>query len=439
VVRGDELNEMGDDLPVVHLGSSPVVSLASRDDHTCAILSNGQVKCWGTNNLGQLGLGDTVRRGDQAGEMGGSLPAVNLGTGRTATALAGGNEHTCALLDNAQVKCWGENTSGKLGLGHTNHMGDGSGEMGDALSTVALGTGRTVQAVGSGNDHNCALLDNGQVKCWGQNTSGQLGLGDTVSRGDGPGELGDALGAVPLGSNAMAIAVGGAFSCALLTNGSVKCWGMNDYGQLGQGDVAARGDTAGEVAALQPINLGTSLTAIAIAAGSIHACAQLNTNEIKCWGGNQNGQLGLGHADNMGNAAGEMGNALPVVYLGSGVAVASVHGGRRHTCARLSNNTLKCWGLNASGQLGLGNTANRGDQANEMGDFLAAVSLGSGAHATNLALGFDHTCAVLNNGQTKCWGQNELGQLGLGNTLYMGNQAGEMGDALAAVDLGPEN
>ena len=198
----------------------------------------------GRQRHGQLGLGDTGNRGDDPGEMGDNLPAVDLGTGRTATAISAGGDHTCALLDNGAVKCWGDNGYGQLGLGDTANRGDDAGEMGDNLPAVDLGTGRTATAISAGDDHTCALLDNGTVKCWGANTIGQLGLGDTANRGDGPGEMGDNLPAVDLGTGrtATAISAGGSHTCALLDNGAVKCWGYNTSGQLGLGDTEHRGD-----------------------------------------------------------------------------------------------------------------------------------------------------------------------------------------------------
>jgi hypothetical protein len=163
--------------------------------HTCARLDNGAVKCWGYNFFGQLGLGN-----NGPGEMGDALPAVNLGTGRTAVALASGRHHTCARLDNGAVKCWGNNLEGELGLGDKSNRGDGPGEMGDALPTVDLGTGRTAVALTAGGYHTCAPLDNGELKCWGANFDGQLGLSDRADRGDGPEEVGDFLPPVDLGS-----------------------------------------------------------------------------------------------------------------------------------------------------------------------------------------------------------------------------------------------
>ena len=179
--------------------------------HTCGILDDGTVKCWGQNTSGQLGLGDTVDRGDNPNEMAGNLPPVALGTGRSAVALAAGDLHSCALLDDGTVKCWGENSSGQLGLGNTADRGDGAGEMGDNLATVALGTGRTAVAIAAGDVHTCALLDDASVKCWGGNSTGQLGLGNTTNKGDNAGEMGDSLPAVALGTGRTATALSSNF------------------------------------------------------------------------------------------------------------------------------------------------------------------------------------------------------------------------------------
>ena len=128
----------------------------------------------------------------------GRLSPINLGTGITATAIASGNFHTCAILDNSSIKCWGRNDSGQLGIGDTGNRGDGpnpSGntEMGNNLPAVEVGAGRTARAITAGDSHTCALLDNFSVKCWGKNESGQLGLGDNSTRGDGSNEMGDIL------------------------------------------------------------------------------------------------------------------------------------------------------------------------------------------------------------------------------------------------------
>jgi alpha-tubulin suppressor-like RCC1 family protein len=184
---------------VLSLGAGRTARVvAGGHNHTCALLDDGAVKCWGHNAYGQLGLGDVDDRGDEPGEMGDALPAVDLGTGRTATAVACGGWHTCAVLDNGEVKCWGHNQRGLLGLGDAAQRGDNPGEMGEALPAVDLGAGQPAVAIGCGEYHTCVLRGDDSVKCWGGNEHGQLGLGDIEFRGDEPGEMGDALPAVQL-------------------------------------------------------------------------------------------------------------------------------------------------------------------------------------------------------------------------------------------------
>ena len=160
------------------------------------LLNDGSVKCWGQGNNGQLGYGDTQSRGVGADEMGANLPSVDLGSGRSAKFIAAGVDHTCALLDNGGVKCWGYNNNGQLGYGDTQSRGDGADEMGDSLPTVDLGSGRSAKFIAAGGYHACAQLDDGGVKCWGRNDYGQLGYGDTQNRGDGADEMGDNLKAI---------------------------------------------------------------------------------------------------------------------------------------------------------------------------------------------------------------------------------------------------
>jgi alpha-tubulin suppressor-like RCC1 family protein len=133
------------------------------------------VKCWGWNEYDNLGLGDRENRGDDADEMGDNLPAVDLGTGRTAKAISVGSTHTCAILDDGTVKCFGYNAWGHLGLGDTEGRGNSASDMGDNLPTVDLGTGRTAMTISAGNGRTCALLDDDSVKCWGR------GIGDSAN------------------------------------------------------------------------------------------------------------------------------------------------------------------------------------------------------------------------------------------------------------------
>jgi alpha-tubulin suppressor-like RCC1 family protein len=310
--------------------------------------------------------------------MGATLPAVDLGPGRTALQVTAGLGHTCARLDDGTVKCWGDNSAGQLGLGDTQFRGDGPGEMGATLPAVDLGPGRTALQVMAGLNHTCAWLDNGTFKCWGINNFGQLGLGDTQARGDGPGEMGATLPAADLGPGrtALQVTVGGLHTCARLDNGTVKCWGRNCEGQLGLGDTQDRGRGPGEMGASLPaVDLGPGRTALQLTAGTQGTCARLDDGTYKCWGSNGNGQLGLGDTQNRGDGPGEMGATLPPVDLGLGRTALQLTAGSAHTCARLDDGTVKCWGRNVEGQLGLGDNQDRGDGPGEMGAALPAVQL----------------------------------------------------------------
>jgi len=418
-----------------------VIAGAASSYHTCVILADGSVKCWGTNLLGELGLGDKLGRGGKPGDLGDALPTVDLGTGRSASALSAGESHTCALLDDAEIKCWGANDLGQLGLGDKQSRGDGADELGDRLPAVSLGAGLTPSAIAAGSGHTCALLGGGRIKCWGRNESGQLGIGDRESRGDDLDEMGDALPFVELGAgrHAVAIAAGGSESCALLDDASIKCWGANDAGQLGLGDTDARGDAPGEMGdALPSVMLGAASHPVAIAvSAAAHACALLDEGSITCWGTNDYGQLGLGDTARRGAGPDEEGGALPAIALGTGRHAISIALGGGHSCALLDDASAKCWGYNGYANLGLGDFEHRGDQPGEMGDALPAIELGQGRSVAALVPSrVNHTCAILDNGAIKCWGSNGLGQLGHGDMQSRGGRPGEMGDDLPAVNLG---
>ncbi len=392
--------------------STEQIQLAAGENFTCALLNDGTVKCWGDNANGELGRDSTTDVGRVAGDMA-ALTAITLGAGRSATAITAGTQHACALLDNGTVKCWGNNASGALGQGNTTDVGDGVGTLMSALPTIDLGTGVIVRVIGAGNQFTCALLSDGKVKCWGENQYGQLGLGDTNDRGDGAGEMGTNLSAIDFGTNktATAIAVGAESACAILNLGEVKCWGRNNDGELGQGNTTDLGDGGTpSIAAAPAVNLGTGKTAKSIAAGDEYFCAVLNDNTLKCWGNNSNGQLGLGDTNDRGDGAGEMGDALLSVNLGTGLTATSVATGKSTTCAVLSDNTLKCWGSNVQGQVG------QGDTTTPVTSPSPVINVGSGKTAVSVAIGNSHTCAVLIDVSVKCWGLNLEGQLGLDNT-----------------------
>ncbi|MFH2128766.1 MAG: Ig-like domain-containing protein [bacterium] len=405
--------------------------------HGCLLSGSGQARCWGDNGDGELGQEGTAKIGDD--ETLGSLGAISLGSNRTAVRISAGDTFTCAVLDTGAIKCWGVNTYGQLGLGDTTSRGNTASSMGDNLPAVDLGTGRTGIDVSVGSRFACAILDNRDIKCWGCGIDGRLGTGDEVNHGDEAGEMGDSLGAVSLGTGRTPIQIvaGRYHACVLFKDGNVKCWGNNANGQLGIGDTTNRGDGMGLMGDNLPVvDLGTGRTAVEIAAGNYYNCARLDNNSVKCWGRNDYGQLGLGDGINRGDNAHEMGDNLPFVNLGTGRSALEIDTGASHTCARLDDGSVKCWGYRLNGRLGYYPLDTRiGDSADEMGDNLPTVDLGTGRKALEISVGNSYTCTRLDNNSIKCWGNNTYGQLGLGDTAHRGDQTGEMGDSLPAVDI----
>ena len=195
--------------------------------HTCAILDNGDLKCWGQDYYGQLGDG-----GSSTNTNAPSSTAIDLGTGRTAVAVSAGTHHTCAILDNGDLKCWGYDQYGQLGDGGTN-----TDTNAPSSTAIDLGTGRTAVAVSAGYYHTCVILDNGDLKCWGYDYYGQLGDGGQLWTSSNPTDTNTPSStAIDLGTGRTAVAVSANHhTCAILDNGDLKCWGYNQYGQLGDG------------------------------------------------------------------------------------------------------------------------------------------------------------------------------------------------------------
>jgi alpha-tubulin suppressor-like RCC1 family protein len=384
--------------PPLDLSPDPSVKVISLSAgtyyHACALLDSGDVKCFGEREPGYGGCGydEAENVGTEMGSIS-ELPPVNLGTKpdgtkRTAVALGGGTIHSCAILDTlpGDLKCWGGNQNGVLGQDDKNQWGkDGVHLMAD-LQPINLGEGRTAASVCGGGAHTCALLDNNKVKCWGDKSMGALGTGNTNHVGSvGKDPFGYAstamadLDYVFLGTDrtAVSLACGMYHTCVIMDNGKVKCWGYNYDGQLGQDDTTDRGMVAGDMEALQPVNLGAGYTAVGISAGQTHTCAILSTGKLKCWGGNTYGQLGVDDKTKRGNTAGSMA-ALQPVNLGTALTVQCA---AYHTCAILDNLDLKCWG-NVGG-LGYKSTATPSNLWNKKwgdGDMadLPAVPLATG-------------------------------------------------------------
>ncbi|HYX32428.1 MAG TPA: Ig-like domain repeat protein [Oligoflexus sp.] len=249
------------------------MTVSSGFSHICAILQDRTVKCWGQNVSGQLGYGDQLFRGLA------SQTSINLGLGRTAKAIATGFAHSCAILDDGSVKCWGANGSGQLGYG------DRTNRLAPPLTPIDLGQGRTARALALGAYHSCAVLDDFTVKCWGSNSDGQLGYNDKIQR------TAPAATAVDFGANVTvrSMNAGTYHSCAVLSDSSLRCWGRNSEGQLGYGDTTVR-----LAPAATGIDIGTGLVPRQVTAGLSHTCALFDGGTFQCWGANDEGQLASG-------------------------------------------------------------------------------------------------------------------------------------------------
>ena len=395
--------------------SQPASAAAARLDvgrnHSCAVLAGDRVRCWGYGAEGQLGYANTATIGDD--EAPGSVGPVQLGTGRTATAISAGGFHTCALLDDGSVRCWGYGRNGRLGYANLDNVGDD--ESPGSVEPVDLGRGRTATAISAGFGHTCALLDNGSVRCWGYGENGALGYADTADIGDdespgsaGPVDLGQ-------GRTATAISAGNDFTCAVLDDGSVRCWGLGLDGRLGYGNTLRVGDdeTPGSVG---PVDVGPERTAAAISAGAHGTCALLDDATVRCWGEGREGALGYGDGKYVGDN--ETPGAVGPVDIGAERTATAITAGR-HTCAVLDIAAVRCWGPNARGQLGYANATTIGDT--ETPGSAGPVDLGEGRTATAVSVDESHTCARLDNGAVRCWGYGGNGRLGLCNERNIGD------------------
>ncbi len=379
-----------DPLPVVLPAGATATAVTAGGFHTCVVLNTGDLTCWGWNPFGQLG--SSTNSGSLNANPD-ALPVV-LPTGATATAVTAGWGHTCAVLNTGDVTCWGHNEYGQLG----NDTNTDTNTANPDPLPVVLSEGVTATAVTAGSNHTCAVLDTGDVTCWGHNEYGQLGNDTSNTGGFNPIAF---LVVLPDGTTPTALTAGVFHTCAVLNTGAVTCWGNNDFGQLGNstnsGTSTANPDPL-------PVVLPAGATATAVTAGYRHTCALLNTGAVTCWGYNYSGQLG-----NSTNSATSTANPDPLpVVLPPGATATALIAGDNHTCAVLNTGAVTCWGYNYSGQLG-NSTNSGGIDANPTP---LSVVLPTGTTATAVTAGASHTCAVLNTGDLTCWGSNEYGQLG---------------------------
>jgi alpha-tubulin suppressor-like RCC1 family protein len=322
---GREGGEYSSKVPVAVSGLSTVKSVAAGGADGLALLENGTVVAWGNNGAGELGDGTTTQR---------SMPVKVSGLSGV-TAIAAGESHSLALLSNGTVMAWGRNDWGQLGNGSITGPETCSEFLACSTTPEVVSGLSGVKAIAAGHNFNLALLSNGTVMAWGQNTWGQLGDGTST----GPETCAESLpcSATPVAvsglSGVKSVAASGGDGLALLENGTVTDWGYGNGGQLGNGST-----TQSDV----PVAVSGLSTVTAIAGGGGHGLALLSDGTVRAWGYNATGQLGNGMTSN---------SDVPVTVSGlSGVT--AVAGGEYHSLALLSNGTMMAWGWDLLWQLG---------------------------------------------------------------------------------------
>ena len=358
--------------PPTTLPPNRATAIAAGQDHSCALHQDGTISCWGNNLYGQLGNGQ-----GESGVI--SLSPVQVLSITDATAIATGYRYTCALRQGGTISCWGGNWDGQLGNGN------------EAISVVPVQVvGITdATAITAGGEHSCALHRDGTISCWGSNYSGELGIGQSGENADSP---------VPVQvtgiTDATAINIS-RHSCALHQDGTISCWGSNESGQLGNGQATGYGQFSS-----LPVQVTGITDATAIATGPNHSCALHQDGTISCWGG-----VALGNGQNAVSP-------VPVQVFGitDATAIAADTG---HSCALHRDGTISCWGNNFWGQLGNGQS---GRNAGLVSHSLVPVKVTGITDATAITAGGEHSCALHRDGAISCWGNNKYGKLGDGTT-----------------------
>jgi len=350
-------------------GTTTVVTTGEHD--SCAITMSQQAYCWGQNAFGELGNGSTTDS---------HVPVQVAGLPPT-TAIDAGDSHVCAIDVSQQVWCWGKDNYGQLGNGtKTSH----------SVTPVKVTGLPPATQIGAGNEFSCALVVGGAVYCWGRGDDGQLGNGTNNSSKKPKFVIG-------LGP-AVAIAVGGFHACAILMDGgSVRCWGSNVFGALGNGTT-----TSSNI----PVPVSAISNAAAITAGGFHTCALVGfAGGVKCWGDNGDGQIGDGTNTNQ---------LVPTQVVGLTQGALQISAGLSHTCATLGpTNDVACWGDGYKGELGDGVFASSNIPVPYLGP-VQPPSGGSGTGPVQVSAGYRHTCVAMTTGIVECFGSNENGELGNG-------------------------
>ncbi|MCK9459225.1 MAG: hypothetical protein M0R80_06265 [Proteobacteria bacterium] len=320
-------------LPFVDVGA-PVERIVASGKFTCALLESHDMLCWGTNDFGQLGQAAV----DTIGVIDVPADYDPIALDGPVAQVSAGAAHACALLESGVLKCWGNNSDGQLG--------DGNGGTGhQSYTPVVAQVGGSVVQVSAGSYHTCAVLEGGNILCWGNSGAGELGYGNIENVGDD--ELPSDVGPVDLGGSAVQVSCGTYHTCALLESGDVVCWGLGEYGMLGNGNTETIGDN--EVPAdVGPVDVGAPVQQITL--GAHHTCALLVGGDVKCWGQGVGGQLGYGNPENVGD------DEVPadVGFVDIGAQVVAIDSGQGDTCVLTTTGTIRCWGVDDTGELGYG-------------------------------------------------------------------------------------
>lgn len=482
----------------VAVGDRAFTMLTAGSGHTCGLTAGGAAYCWGTNFSGQLGDGTTTERTVPVAVSTAGLPA-----GTAFTALSAGERHTCGVARSGVVYCWGDNEEGQLG----------DGTQTPRRAPVAVGiAGRTFSAVAAGEQFTCAVTTSGTPYCWGYGISGRTGPNDWQAADDvarywpaspafisvtagrahacgvtragaaycwgwnGDGQLGDSTieqrsaSAVQVGADGAAftsLSAGADFTCGLTTTRVAYCWGTNRWGQLGNGTTTNP---------MVPTPVTRELSFAALATGRRHTCGLTTAGAAYCWGYNVRGQVGDGtwvdrsapvavspgttftkittgqdHScalaatgtvscwgwnfrDQLGNLSGEDEPAPVAVVRGdlpAGTVFTALTAGDTHTCGLAATGVVYCWGGNYFGQRGDDSPVNRGTPA-----AVSTAGLPAGTTFTAVAASGNHTCALAATAVAYCWGWNTSGQLGDGTTSDRGTPAAVAGPRFATIAAG---
>jgi len=341
-----------------------ITQIAAGRDHSLALSSSGQLYAWGDNEDGELGNGT---------ETASSVPvAVSAPPGTTFVQIAAEDDGSLALSSTGQVYAWGYNGQGELGDGSTTNS-----DTPVAVSAGAIPGGTTITQIAGGGSHSLALSSTGQLYTWGLNEYGQLG-DSTITNSSVP--VAVSAGAIPAGATITQIAAGALHSLALSSTGQLYTWGLNVYGQLGDG-TTTNSDVPVAVSA-GAIPAGATITQIA--AGALHSLALSSTGQLYTWGLNEYGQLGDGSTTNSSVPVAVSAGAIP-----AGATITQIAGGEYHSLALSSTGQLYAWGKNANGELG--------DGTNSNSSVPVATSLPAGTTIDALARGSfaEHALAII--------------------------------------------